>query len=138
MNCPMSSSKASFIIRPPTPLRGKRNTKYHQSEKHICFLLFSCMSTCNRTGYSFAGVQNGSKCVCANEHPHSKSAFDNCKMACSGNENKTCGGDWKMNLYGAGAIPFPSKVSYMGCYSNTLERLLSGTYDNLKTNSPIQ
>ena len=138
MNCPMSSSKASFIIRPPTPLRGKRNTKYCQSEKHIFFLLSSCMSTCNGTGYSFAGVQDGSKCVCANEHPHSKSGYSNCKMACSGNENKTCGGEWKMNLYGASTTPLPSQVSYMGCYSNVLDRLLTGTYDNNAANSPIE
>ena len=52
-----------------------------------------------------------------------------------------------MNLYGDDESTSPfhppgsngtSRVSYLGCYSNTLERLLSGTYDNLKTNSPIQ
>ena len=100
------------------------------------------MSLCNGTGYDLAGVQDGTKCLCTNEHPHTKSAYDNCNMACSGDENKTCGGDWKMNLYKKAdsniTIPFPARVSYMGCYSNKLDRLLTGTYDNNAANSPIQ
>jgi len=52
-----------------------------------------------------------------------------------------------MNLYGIDEETSPfhppgsngtSRVSYLGCYSNTLDRLLSGTYDNSKRNSPIQ
>ena len=106
-----------------------------------------CMRICNSTGYSFAGVQDGSKCVCASEHPHSKTAYEDCNMPCSGDGSQICGGDWKMNLYGddESTSPFKppgtngtSRVQYMGCYSNTLDRLLSGTYDNSKTNSPIQ
>merc|ERR1712066_928559 len=102
----------------------------------------SCMSICNGTGYDLAGVQDGTKCICTNEHPHTKSAYDNCNMACSGDENKTCGGDWKMNLFkkvdSNATTPFPARVSYMGCYSNKLDRLLTGTYDNNAANSPIQ
>ena len=105
------------------------------------------MKICNSTGYSFAGVQDGSKCVCASEHPHSKTAYEDCNMPCSGDENKICGGDWKLNLYGDGQDTSPfqppgtngtSRVQYIGCYSNTLDRLLTGTYDNSKTNSPVQ
>ena len=92
------------------------------------------MSNCNATGYSFAGVQGGSQCLCTNEHPMSKTAYESCNVPCSGDGDSICGGNWMMNLYGATSPP----LSYLGCYTNTLDRLLTGTYENSATNSPIE
>ena len=40
-------------------------------------------------------------CNCGNETPNSNSIVDQseCNMACPGNSNEICGGEWRMNVY---------------------------------------
>merc|ERR1711884_250587 len=50
-----------------------------------------CITFCNATGYAYAGLQEGIRCICMNEHPLAKTDDDKCNIACSGDENFSCG-----------------------------------------------
>merc|ERR1711884_449874 len=98
-----------------------------------------CITFCNATGYAYAGLQEGIRCVCMNEHPLAKTDADKCNMACSGDENFSCGGEWTMNVH-QNPHYHPSNLTYIGCFKNSfndLDRLLiEGEFNNFRNNTP--
>ncbi|KAK2028981.1 WSC-domain-containing protein [Colletotrichum zoysiae] len=62
-----------------------------------------CIDTCDRAGYTYAGVQVGAECYCDNViHEPGKLAPDGaagCNMACSGNTSETCGGTSREEVF---------------------------------------
>ncbi|KAI8813824.1 hypothetical protein BJ742DRAFT_380772 [Cladochytrium replicatum] len=65
-------------------------------------------------GYNIAAVQYGNA---------------ECSMSCSGNQNDTCGGTWRNQLYTHARVVkkdnLPSPWTYEGCYVDSTNRLLS-------------
>ena len=64
----------------------------------------ACKSKCDEQGYTFYGLEDGTKCFCGTEVTGAVKTFG-CTTPCPGNENESrlprCGGpDYKMNLYG--------------------------------------
>lgn len=57
-----------------------------------------CTAKCKENGYSFAGLQNSSACMCGNSYGRYGKA-DNCNMKCNGNPGQICGGDWANSVY---------------------------------------
>ena len=109
--------------------------KYHSWS----FFHFRCITFCNATGYAYAGLQEGNRCVCMNEHPLAKTSADKCNMACSGDGNFSCGGEWTMNVH-QNPHYHSSNLTYIGCFKNSfneLDRLLiEGEFNNFRNNTP--
>merc|ERR1712117_909943 len=97
-----------------------------------------CIISCNATGFAYAGLQDGKRCVCMNEPPTAK-ADGNCNTPCPGNANFSCGGTWTMDLHQNPAY-HSTNLTYIGCFKNTfndLDRMLfEGTYNNFRNNTP--
>jgi len=97
-----------------------------------------CIISCNATGFAYAGLQDGNRCVCMNEPPTAKSD-GNCNTPCPGNANFSCGGSWTMDLHQNPAY-HATNLTYIGCFKNTfndLDRMLfEGTYNNFRNNTP--
>merc|ERR1711884_588829 len=97
-----------------------------------------CIISCNATGFAYAGLQDGNRCVCMNEPPTAKSD-GNCNTPCPGNANFSCGGSWTMDLHQNPAY-HSTNLTYIGCFKNTfndLDRMLfEGTYNNFRNNTP--
>merc|ERR1712117_726387 len=98
-----------------------------------------CIISCNATGFAYAGLQDGNRCVCMNEPPTAKTDGSNCNTACPGNANFSCGGSWTMDLHQNPAY-HSTNLTYIGCFKNTfndLDRMLfEGTYNNFRNNTP--
>jgi hypothetical protein len=58
-----------------------------------------CMARCQSLGYSFAGLQYGKQCYCANSAENASMVTSGCTMACAGDKGQTCGGSYRMGLY---------------------------------------
>merc|ERR1711892_220978 len=60
-----------------------------------------CIESCYLKGYLYAGVQYKSQCFCGDTAPpHSRVVADEeCNGQCTGDENKFCGGTWRMNVF---------------------------------------
>jgi hypothetical protein len=69
----------------------------------------ACTTACQAGGFSFAGVEYGGECYCANAITNGGApATDGCNMACNGNSAESCGGPNRINLYsytGGGSNP---------------------------------
>ena len=98
-----------------------------------------CITFCNATGFAYAGLQEGIRCICMNEHPRAKTTSDKCDTACSGDENFSCGGDWTMDVHQNPAF-HSSNLTYIGCFKNSyndFDRLLiEGEFHNFRNNTP--
>merc|ERR1712117_708532 len=98
-----------------------------------------CITFCNSTGYAYAGLQEGIRCVCMNEHPVAKTTSDRCDMACSGDGSFSCGGQWTMDVH-QNPHYHSSNLTYIGCFKNSfndLDRLLiEGEFNNFRNNTP--
>lgn len=59
-----------------------------------------CQDSCYRAGYELVGVEAGNECWCSSfiggEWAKSQSE---CDMPCSGNEDETCGGEGRLNIF---------------------------------------
>ena len=60
-----------------------------------------CIRRCKDEGYAYAGVQNAKDCFCGNLPPPSDLIVDQsqCNRTCPGDQNLTCGGGCKNNVY---------------------------------------
>merc|ERR1711884_284475 len=98
-----------------------------------------CIISCNATGFAYAGLQGGNRCVCMNEPPTAQTNGSNCNTVCPGNANFSCGGSWTMDLHQNPAY-HSTNLTYIGCFKNTfndLDRMLfEGTYNNFRNNTP--
>merc|ERR1711970_1110623 len=54
---------------------------------------------CSGQGYSYFGVQFRHECFCGNTAPPRSRLATGCNYACPGNNRRTCGGTWRMNVY---------------------------------------
>jgi hypothetical protein len=63
----------------------------------------ACVDHCASKGFAIAGTEYGGECFCGNAlTPPEKLDDAECAMACRGNANQTCGGDWALSLYAKG------------------------------------
>jgi hypothetical protein len=58
-----------------------------------------CITTCAEKGFTYAGTQYSSQCLCGNSYGK-YGAANNCNMKCAGNQNQTCGGYSANSVYG--------------------------------------
>merc|ERR1712123_388603 len=60
-----------------------------------------CIESCYLKGYLYAGVQYRSQCFCGDTIPPPSRVVsdDECNGQCTGDENKVCGGTWRMNVF---------------------------------------
>ena len=60
------------------------------------------MSSCKQSGHAYAGVQNSNQCFCGNTCPSDDLlvAETDCHQPCTGDSDQTCGGSWRINVYG--------------------------------------
>lgn len=81
--------------------------------------LESCKAYCvDDRGYYFFGVEYSNECYCGDHREESSTRMDDseCSMPCAGDPSQTCGGDKRINIYGA--VDTPSHV-WLGCRTNT-------------------
>ena len=112
----------------------------HVAQVWMKFIVhFRCITFCNSTGYAYAGLQEGIRCVCMNEHPMTKTTPERCDMACYGDGSKLCGGQWTMDVH-QNPHYHSSNLTYIGCFKNSfndLDRLLiEGEFNNFRNNTP--
>ncbi|KXX79540.1 WSC domain-containing protein 1 [Madurella mycetomatis] len=71
----------------------------------------ACVNYCASKGFSIAGTEYGGECFCGNNlSTVEKLDESQCSMACKGEANETCGGDWALTLYTkGGAVPGATK-----------------------------
>ena len=106
----------------------------------------NCIAFCDNAGFSFAGTEFGQECcksfklssnhsscsdflgtVCGNivDSSSSERPSGECTMPCSGDQNESCGGANRINVYWDGVTPPAAPVTNpgvngwvsMGCYS---------------------
>merc|ERR1711892_220838 len=60
-----------------------------------------CIESCYLKGYLYAGVQYKSQCFCGDTAPPPSRVVsdEECNGQCTGDENKICGGTWRMNVF---------------------------------------
>ncbi|WVQ85464.1 hypothetical protein IAT38_007629 [Cryptococcus sp. DSM 104549] len=60
----------------------------------------TCLSTCEDEGYTYAGLEFGNECYCADSVASSVTYDESrCDVACDGDSTETCGGTWAIELY---------------------------------------
>ncbi|KAI5360847.1 putative carbohydrate-binding WSC, glyoxal oxidase, galactose oxidase/kelch, beta-propeller [Septoria linicola] len=63
----------------------------------------ACTSACKKAGYKLAGVEYAAECFCDNTLQNGAGPASDgdaqCNMQCSGNNDQTCGGPNRLNLY---------------------------------------
>ncbi|KAK4683990.1 glucan endo-1,3-alpha-glucosidase, partial [Tremellales sp. Uapishka_1] len=61
----------------------------------------SCQTYCEKGGFAYAGMEDGKQCWCGMTAPPAPraAAASNCNIACTGNSNEKCGGNWYINVY---------------------------------------
>ncbi|KAH6849794.1 hypothetical protein B0I37DRAFT_97008 [Chaetomium sp. MPI-CAGE-AT-0009] len=63
----------------------------------------ACVDYCASKGFAIAGTEYGGECFCGNTLTATEKLDDaKCDMACKGNDNQTCGGDWALTVYAKG------------------------------------
>lgn len=91
-----------------------------------------CKSTCLANNYPWYGLEYANECYCATNLPTSAreaSSASECSSPCSGDSTFTCGGVWRLSVYGPSTpapVPFvtlPSATA-VGCYMDAPTRLL--------------
>lgn len=61
----------------------------------------SCISYCQKAGFSMAGTEYAGECFCGNDlGDSSKIAADKCNMKCDGDAAQVCGGSLALSVYG--------------------------------------
>jgi hypothetical protein len=57
-----------------------------------------CTAHCARSGYTYAGIQDGEQCFCGNSYGR-YSASNACNLGCNGNPSERCGGVWANGVF---------------------------------------
>jgi hypothetical protein len=77
----------------------------------------SCVASCVKTGYKYAGVQAGIYCFCGNAY--GRYGTSSCAAPCPGDARETCGGTtWANNVFATGLS------GAIGCYADSAARVL--------------
>ncbi|KAI8989921.1 hypothetical protein BD414DRAFT_414164 [Trametes punicea] len=81
----------------------------------------SCVLSCASQGFGYAGVEFGNECHCGTGLVAvlQNAPVADCNMACTGNSNFSCGGPWRIQVYGFPALR-PGSWAYQGCVEDTL------------------
>ncbi|XP_052693402.1 uncharacterized protein LOC128171663 [Crassostrea angulata] len=61
-----------------------------------------CWRKCNALGsYKYFGMEYRSECYCGNQIRNTAERFpdDECNLLCAGNNDETCGGPWRVEIY---------------------------------------
>jgi hypothetical protein len=76
----------------------------------------ACVNYCASKGFSVAGTEYGGECYCGNGLSTAEELDEaKCHMACKGDEDQVCGGDWALTLYTkSGEAPSVSKRQAAG------------------------
>merc|ERR1711951_121763 len=93
-----------------------------------------CETHCAVGDYRYFGLQDHSQCFCGNEmNSFTEKPESECNYECPGNTYEKCGSAWRNSLYQRKT----NATSYVGCYLDTADRQLNGTYANwLPHNNP--
>ncbi|KAL7424676.1 hypothetical protein Q5752_000360 [Cryptotrichosporon argae] len=61
----------------------------------------SCTAFCATGNYTYAGIEDGTECYCANSFSNGGApvAASGCSAYCSGSANEACGGSWTLNVF---------------------------------------
>lgn len=62
-----------------------------------------CLTQCARLGFAYAGLQYGKQCYCGAGIDNASMVTSGCTATCAGDKSLTCGGNYRMNLYGFAA-----------------------------------
>lgn len=84
----------------PAPSRA-----LYQSHTDAALTPAACMKSCTASGYDLAGTQFSKECWCGGALNSTggagkTAAASDCNMPCAGDASQTCGGNYRMNLYG--------------------------------------
>ncbi|ELU04847.1 hypothetical protein CAPTEDRAFT_198510 [Capitella teleta] len=60
-----------------------------------------CIRECSRLGFTFAGTEARNECFCGNNYDYDRHGErqNDCSSACQNNNNETCGGSWRIQIY---------------------------------------
>ncbi|PRP89492.1 cysteine proteinase [Planoprotostelium fungivorum] len=72
----------------------------------------SCSLYCVNQGFTFAGLQNGSTCLCDNGYAGNNGT---CDVACAGNSAEYCGGSDAVQVYDVSACNGTGQCQQFGC-----------------------
>lgn len=92
-----------------------------------------CQSSCQRAGYSIAGLEYTGECFCDNTYRNGGIVVDDgCTMACNGDKTQICGGSNRLSVYKLNAVIFPSPSSTI---SSTTPSISATSGENGSTTS---
>jgi hypothetical protein len=63
----------------------------------------ACATLCDSRNFTFAGLEFGEECFCGNGFVRPwlpSSPASECNTTCTGDSNQTCGGDYRIAIYG--------------------------------------
>ncbi|KAI0684436.1 WSC-domain-containing protein [Earliella scabrosa] len=80
----------------------------------------TCIELCDAGNFAFAGVEFSNECHCGTGLKSTPTArpISECNMACSGDENLSCGGSFRIQIYKSPALP-PGSSTLQGCFVDT-------------------
>ncbi|KAI9891811.1 MAG: hypothetical protein M1814_002376 [Vezdaea aestivalis] len=82
-----------------------------------------CVASCKANGFRYAGLEYYGQCFCGASVGGILAADPTeCKLACTGDKNKTCGGNDRLSIYSDPTFPIVDSTSIsdykpLGCYS---------------------
>ncbi|EME81961.1 uncharacterized protein MYCFIDRAFT_165158 [Pseudocercospora fijiensis CIRAD86] len=72
----------------------------------------NCVASCKKAGYTIAGVEYSGECFCDNTVSNgggpAPDGSAQCNMQCSGNQDETCGGPNRLNVYAFNSKGLPT------------------------------
>jgi len=75
--------------------------------------LEKCAQFCVNKGYTYAGVENGTACLC--DWTYGDNNAKSCKTPCSGNSQQVCGGKGQVSIYNVEGCTSQPKCQNFGC-----------------------
>ncbi|KAG8932421.1 hypothetical protein FRC02_001157 [Tulasnella sp. 418] len=101
-----------------------------------------CQSLCEAQALTYSGTEAGRECWCSNTAPTvrgTKVTDSQCSTTCSGDSSQTCGGSYRLSIYGTQSSPTTTTTTTttttasgtpvatyapMGCYTDSVNRTL--------------
>jgi hypothetical protein len=80
----------------------------------------TCIQRCAAAGYTYAGTEWSTECYCA-KSIKSTTVSTGCNMPCTGDVKSTCGGFYRINVYGPAPV---SKTVAQTCTMTLVQQIM--------------
>ena len=102
----------------------------------------NCVTSCKKAGYTIAGVEYAGECFCDNTVSNgggpAPDGSTGCNMQCNGNQDQTCGGPNRLNVYAFNSTGLPTATKTSTTAPLTTATSAGNGGNGTTTNTPTQ